>query len=88
MSAEDQLTFNRWLKANTVVGLILAAGLAAMAVAGSNSVGRLDAAVADRTKISGAGDSDQSRRQVNVLPRHELAIGDNSFDTRSRGADR
>jgi hypothetical protein len=88
MSAEDQLTFNRWLKANTVVGLILAAGLAAMAVAGSNSVGRLDAAVADRTKISGAGDSDQRRRQINVLPRHELAIGDNSFDTRSRGADR
>lgn len=88
MSAEDQLTFNRWLKANTIVGLIFAAGLVAMAVAGSNSVGRLDAAIADPTKVSDAGDSDQRRRQFNVLPRHELAIGDNSFDTRSRGAER
>jgi hypothetical protein len=77
--AEDQLTFNRWLKANAVVGLILAAGLVAMAVAGSNSAERRDAAVADRTKASDVLESDQRRRRIDVLPRHEHAIGDNPF---------
>jgi hypothetical protein len=37
MSPEDPLTFNRWLKANAVVGLIVSAGLVAMALAGANS---------------------------------------------------
>ena len=37
MSAEDQRTFNRWVKANAVVGLIIAAGLIAMALIGANS---------------------------------------------------
>ena len=49
MSPEDQRTFNRWLKANTIVGVMLAAGLVAMALAGSNSVGRRDGVAADRT---------------------------------------
>jgi hypothetical protein len=37
MSPEDQRTYNRWLKGNAIVGLILLAGLIAMAIAGSNS---------------------------------------------------
>jgi hypothetical protein len=35
MSPEDRHTFDRWLKANAVVGSIFAAGLFAMALAGS-----------------------------------------------------
>jgi hypothetical protein len=37
LSPEDRLTFDRWLKGNAIVGLILAAGLIAMAIAGSIS---------------------------------------------------
>ena len=37
MSPEDQRTFNRWLTGNTVIGSLLAMGLVAMAIAGSNS---------------------------------------------------
>ena len=37
MSPEDQLTFNRWLKANAVAGVIVLAGLVAMAMMGANS---------------------------------------------------
>ena len=34
---DDRATFSRWLKANAVIGSILAAGMIAMAVAGSKS---------------------------------------------------
>jgi len=34
LSPEDQHTFNRWLKANAIVGAIFAIGLIAMALAG------------------------------------------------------
>jgi hypothetical protein len=37
MSAEDRHTFDRWLKANAVVGSIFAAGLFAMALAGARA---------------------------------------------------
>jgi hypothetical protein len=37
LSPEDRLTFNRWLQGNAVVGFILAAGLVAMVMTGSNS---------------------------------------------------
>jgi hypothetical protein len=40
LSPEDQLTFDRWLQGNAIAGLILAAGLIAMALAGSNSGSR------------------------------------------------
>ena len=39
MSAEDRRTFDRWLKANAAAGLIIASGLVAMALLGSNSAG-------------------------------------------------
>jgi hypothetical protein len=38
MSPEDQRTFDRWIKANAILGLIFAVGIVAMGVAGSNSV--------------------------------------------------
>jgi hypothetical protein len=37
LSSQDQATFRRWLWVNTVVGAILAAGLVAMALVGSNA---------------------------------------------------
>lgn len=52
LSPEDQREFDRWLKANAIVGLIIAVGLLAMALAGLNSVGRPDSAVTDRPKSS------------------------------------
>ena len=48
LSPEDQHTFKRWLKTNAILGCILAVGMLAMALAGSRSVGRTDAAVAAR----------------------------------------
>jgi hypothetical protein len=37
LSPDDRRTFDRWLKSNALLGSILAAGLVAMAVAGSSS---------------------------------------------------
>jgi hypothetical protein len=37
MSPEDQRTFNRWVMANAVVGLVVSTALVAMAVVGANS---------------------------------------------------
>src|SRR5512138_3787644 len=37
MSPQDQRAYNRWLTGNAIVGSILAMGLLAMAIAGSNS---------------------------------------------------
>jgi hypothetical protein len=38
LSPQDRLTFHRWLTGNAVVAFILAAGLVAMVMWGSNSV--------------------------------------------------
>ena len=51
LSPEDQLTFDRWLKGNAIAGLILAAGLVAMALAGSIS-GSREPILADGTLLS------------------------------------
>jgi len=53
MSPQDQAEFGRWLRLNTVVGSILAAGLVVMALVGSN---------ADRsgTEIAASGTSDKA----------------------------
>jgi hypothetical protein len=48
LSPEDQREFDRWLKANAIVGLIVAVGL----VAGSNSMGRSDSAATDSPRSS------------------------------------
>lgn len=46
MSAEDQRTFDRWLKANAIAGFIFTIGIVAMAIGGSTA---RDPAVADNT---------------------------------------
>jgi hypothetical protein len=46
MSPADRRTFDRWLKANAIVGLILTTGIVAMAISGSKA---RDPAVADNT---------------------------------------
>lgn len=52
LSPEDQREFDRWLKANAILGLIIAVGLLAMALAGSNCMGRPDSAATDSPKSS------------------------------------
>jgi hypothetical protein len=79
LSPDDQRTFNRWLKANTIVGLILAAGLVAMAVIGSNSVGPRDAVVADRTKAADAVGSEQGRGQTGGVSTRKVTIRHEPF---------
>jgi hypothetical protein len=55
LSSEDQRKFDRWLKANAVLGLIFAALVVAMAFAGSMAVGPPEAAVANgRQPVSAA----------------------------------
>jgi|RhiMethySRZTD1v2_1073278.scaffolds.fasta_scaffold2199878_2 hypothetical protein len=52
LSPEDKRTFDRWLRTNAILGPILAVGMLAMALAGSGSVGRTDAAIADSSRSS------------------------------------
>jgi len=52
LSPEDQREFDQWLKANAIVALIIAVGMLAMALAGSNSAGRPDSAVTDSPESS------------------------------------
>jgi hypothetical protein len=52
LSPEDQREFDRWLKANAILGLIIALGLVAMALAGSSSMGRPDSETTDRPSSS------------------------------------
>jgi hypothetical protein len=46
MSPQDRRTFDRWISANAILGAVFAVGMLAMAVAGSNSLGRSDSAIA------------------------------------------
>ena len=46
LSREDRRTFDRWLKANAIVGAIFATGLIVMALTGSRSVAPRDAEAA------------------------------------------
>ena len=45
-SPQDWREFDRWIKANAIIGSLLAAGLLAMAVAGAPSAGSGDTAAA------------------------------------------
>ena len=65
MSAEDQRTFNRWLKANIILSSLTAAGLLAMALASSNMLSPREA-VADNSK------SATVRASERVKSAHEL----------------
>jgi hypothetical protein len=53
LSANDRRTFDRWLKANAFIGLIFAAGIIAMALAGSRSSGPNAAILAGVGKAHG-----------------------------------
>ena len=45
-SPQDWREFDRWIKANAIIGSLIAAGLFAMAVAGAPSGGSVDTAAA------------------------------------------
>jgi hypothetical protein len=60
MSAEDRHTVDRWLKANAVVGSIFAAGLLAMALAGSTRP--RDESVANHVNASKVAESGKNHR--------------------------
>jgi hypothetical protein len=59
-SAEDGREFERWIRANFVIGSLLAAGLFAMAVAGAPSAGPGDAFAAPGAKGSEVAASSQA----------------------------
>ena len=50
MSQEDQRTFDRWLAANAVFGLIFYAGIIVLALVGAGPAGSRDATVASSTR--------------------------------------
>jgi hypothetical protein len=52
MSPKEHREFNSWLKTNAILGSILAIGMIAMALAGSNSSGRFHAAMAASTNVA------------------------------------
>jgi hypothetical protein len=54
MSSEDQGAFDRWLKANSILGVIFAILFVAMAVAGWMAEGPPGAAIADSRAPPGA----------------------------------
>jgi hypothetical protein len=66
MSPDDRRCFDRWLKANAIFGLILAAGVVAMAFAGSRSVGSRDATTADNRDASGIAAASAGGRQTGM----------------------
>ena len=60
-SADDSREFDRWIRANAIIGSLLAAGLLAMAVAGAPSAGPGEATTAANSNGSEVGASAQSR---------------------------
>jgi len=79
LSPEDQRRFDRWLKANAIVGAILATGLIAMALTGSKSVGPRDAEVASGTKASDIAVSEQRWRQPGVVTTQDPKVRSKLF---------
>ena len=71
LSSEDQRTFNRWLTANAIAGAVFAAGIVAMALIGSRSVGPHGAAVASSTKGSDTATSEPRPKQSGVVSTQE-----------------
>ena len=51
-SPKEQREFNGWLSSNAILGSILAIGMLAMALAGSNSAGQSDEAMAARPIVA------------------------------------
>jgi hypothetical protein len=61
LSPQDQATFRHWMRLNTVVGAILAAGLIAMALVGSN-------ADRSRTEVAASATLAKANSLPNRLP--------------------
>jgi len=74
MSAEERRTFDRWLKLNAAGGLIIAAGLVAMAVVGSNSAGPREATLANNGSASELVASEKRHKPSGVSARQEVAL--------------
>jgi hypothetical protein len=79
LSREDRRTFDRWLKANAIVGAIFATGLIVMALTGSRSVGSRDAEVASRTKASDVAVSEQRWRQPGITTTQDPKVRQKLF---------
>src|ERR1700746_1467794 len=79
LSREDRRTFDRWLKANVIVGEIFATGLIVMALTGSRSVGSRDAEVASRTKASDVAVSEQRWRQPGITTTQDPKVRQKLF---------
>jgi hypothetical protein len=73
MSTEDRRTFDRWLKANVVIGSIIAAGLVAMALASSDALGPRSA-IANDPASTGAQAAETRRTPTGPLSAYELMI--------------
>jgi hypothetical protein len=59
---EDRRTFDKWMRANLIVGGIFVLAMVAMAVAGSNSSRRPDVQIAATPKAPAATTADKGRR--------------------------
>jgi len=80
LSVEDQRTFDRWLKANAILGSIFAVIIIAMALMGSRSVGPGDAAVtSSATSASDVASSQQRRNQADVMATQGHVIRQKAF---------
>lgn len=79
LSQEDRRTFDRWLKANAIVGAIFATGLIVVALAGSRSGGPRDAQVASRTKASDVTVSEQRWRQPGIATTQDPKVRQKLF---------
>jgi len=79
LSREDRCTFDRWLKANAIVGAIFATGFIVMALAGSRSAGPRDAKVASRTKASDVAVSEQRWRQPGIATTQDPKVRQKLF---------
>jgi len=64
LSGEDQRKLDRWLEGNAVLGLILAAGLVAMALAGAVSPAPHASVMNDGTKAFGEPAAEQGAQRI------------------------
>src|SRR4051794_38085680 len=83
MSPEDQRTFDRWLKANSIIGLLFTVLIVAMAAAGSNSSGPRESAGPDAMQRLPIALSERYTPQDRILPTKTRGPRSDSTPTRS-----
>jgi hypothetical protein len=79
MSPQDQRVFDRWLEANAIISLIFAVGFVLMALAGANSAGPRNTAVANNSKASDPAASEPRRGRAGTLSTNGVAARDTSL---------